>query len=89
MKKAKLVIPFFAIVASTIAAWSSKPKQSCTMEPQYYFSGGMYHPAGVLGTDYICAGGNGICTYIPAGKSYITCQSGVYTPLHIQSYKRE
>jgi hypothetical protein len=88
MKHIKFPLPFFALIIGILGAFASKPKQACTMEPQYYYNGFTYLSAGTLGQDYICVNGNGFCTYISAGSSFIPCQSGVYTPLKLKVTKK-
>ncbi|MBN8856730.1 MAG: hypothetical protein J0H07_33045 [Sphingobacteriales bacterium] len=88
MKKIRLVIPVIAIVTGVFSALASSSKQACTMEPQYYYSGGRYFSAGVLGKDYICLSGGGTCTYIGAGNFFQPCQSGIYSSLHVRALKK-
>jgi len=73
-----------AFIVALVSAFVTRPAQSCIGEPQYYFNGSAYIAAGVLGRDYICSTGSGICTYIGGNGSYQACQSGIYMPLHVQ-----
>jgi hypothetical protein len=81
MAKIAILIPVLAIEIDTVSAWQHR-LQSCIGEPQYYYNDSSYYPAGVLGTDYVCASGGGTCTYIGIPGDWEVCQKGIYTPLH-------
>lgn len=87
MKKINLLMPFLTITLGLTAAFVTRPKDSCTMEPQYHFDGVNYVPAGTLGVDYLCSTGSGVCTYYMDSFTPRPCQGGVFTALHANSIK--
>ena len=88
MQKIKFLLLFTAVVGAVAGALATRPQQACTMEPNYYWNGSGYSPAGVMGTDYICVMGNSTCTYDLLGSTYEQCQMGIYTPLKAISNKK-
>lgn len=80
MKKVKLVLIAVAILLSVGGAFATRAHSSCQNNPQYYFNGATYLPAGQEGLDYICEGGGNTCTYYQVSGGYAACVPGQYTP---------
>jgi hypothetical protein len=78
MKKVKLIIMAAAIFLSVGGAFATGYKFDCRFNPQFYFSGGAYLPAGTLGVDYACLNSGQTCTYIQVGPNWQACQIGTY-----------
>ena len=79
MKKFKWSILSLAVILSVCGAFATRPHFDCSNMSQYYFSGGVYLPAGTEGVNYVCSSGTGVCTYYtPDGLSYFECQPGLY-----------
>ena len=83
MKKIKLALMGTAITAAICSAFVTKSDPDCSGAPQYYYQGGGYYPAGIMGEAYDCdfGTGAGTCTYYkpdPAGHpyQYAGCQLG-------------
>jgi hypothetical protein len=80
-KKLKFTIMSLAVLVSVVGAFATRPRFDCTGVPNYYFDGASYKPAGRYGTDYLCIGSSGNCTYVFNGSGYSPCRVGAYTPL--------
>lgn len=80
MKKIKLIIMTLAIALSIGGAFATSPHvtQACQANPQYYYTGSGYAPAGTLGVNYICTNVLETCTYYKVGTNYVPCMSGGY-----------
>lgn len=85
MRKLRLVIISVAVFFGLTTAVASRLHQLCTGEPNYYWNGIAYMPAGQFGTDYICGSGSQICTYYRNDNGvYFQCRVGAYMPLGIK-----
>ena len=80
MKKVKWTLMSLAVIISVGGAFANRlHNQSCTGDTQYYYAGGGYSEAGIIGTNYVCDSGSGTCTYYTTDKiHYYSCESGVY-----------
>jgi hypothetical protein len=78
MKKVKLIIMATAILLSVGGAFATGLRFDCRFNPQFYFNGSGYLPAGRIGVDYACEGGLGNCTYIQVGNNWQACQVGTF-----------
>lgn len=82
MRKLKIALISSAILLAIGGAFASRPCQNCVYSDQYYYSGGVYYPAGTYGYDYYCWDLPGTCTYYrpdPFNPNYyVPCRAGEY-----------
>ena len=79
MKKVKWTIMSLALIVSVCGAFATRPHFDCSQMQQFFLSGGVYMPAGIIGDDYVCSTGNNPCTYYTAdGIHYFACYIGSY-----------
>jgi hypothetical protein len=90
MKRIKFSLVTMAIVAAVCCAFATAPKHDiCDFEPQYYYDGSNYWPAGVYGYNFGCDDDPAItCSYYkpdPVGhpNTYATCHLGDYIYVQI------
>ena len=76
----KFIVVIIAVIAASAFKFGKAP---CENQPQYYFNGTSYQPAGNNGEDYICNQGVGTCTYyrpdpINNPYYYLPCIYGIH-----------
>ncbi|HTI92001.1 MAG TPA: hypothetical protein VL727_15515 [Puia sp.] len=79
MKRIKWTIMTLIISLSVGGALATAPQHDCRTDPQYYWTGSGYMPAGAWGATYLCDSGIDICTYTTDGfGNYTGCRQGEY-----------
>ena len=85
MKKIKFSLMTMAVVAAVCCAFVTKsPDDPCMNEPQYYFDGISYQPAGEFGYNFDCDDDPAVtCSWYkpdPVGhpNTYASCHLGNY-----------
>jgi hypothetical protein len=89
MRKFKYCMMALAMITGILVAFTTRPRQLCAGYTQYYYKGGLYFNAGVLGENYYCENASGTCTYFwnTGTNSYQPCQTGEYQSFSIKLKK--
>lgn len=81
MKKVKFFLIATAILVSVGGAFATRAHMDCRYNPQFYWNGEAFIPAGTEGVNFACEGGAGTCTYIQVGNNWQACQTGFFVNL--------
>jgi hypothetical protein len=81
MKRIKMVLMATAILVSVGGAFATRAHMDCRFNPQFYWNGASYIPAGTEGVDFACEGTSGVCTFIQVGNNWQACQTGIFVKI--------